>query len=78
VALGHRSAFVLVVGVGGALMALVRGRWGLGGAREDKMKLKGWLCVTSPARRVLNAPTPITHHFNSISFRVCVYSRGRK
>ena len=30
-------------GVGGALMALVRSRWGRGGAREEKMNLKRWL-----------------------------------
>ncbi len=57
--MGQRSAFVLPVGIGGALMALVRSRWGRGGARKEKMNLKGWLRVgrnTSPARRVLNAP----------------------
>jgi hypothetical protein len=33
------------VGVGGALMALVRSRWGRGGAREEKLNLKGWIRV---------------------------------
>jgi hypothetical protein len=32
-------------GVGGALMALVRSRWGLGGAREEKMNMKSRLRV---------------------------------
>ena len=41
--MSHRSAFVFasVSGVGGALMALVRSRWGCGGAREEEVKLKG-------------------------------------
>jgi hypothetical protein len=38
------------VGVGGALMALVRSRWGRGGAREEKVNSRGWLRVAEIPR----------------------------
>jgi hypothetical protein len=47
---GQLSYSPVPVGVGGALMALVRSRWGRGGDREEKMKMKGWLRVAETPR----------------------------
>ena len=72
---------VPAVGVCGALMALVRSRWGRGGAREENQLEKAGFTVgrnTSPATRVLNAPHP--HRAQAtfdIAFISSIYSRGR-
>ncbi len=47
---GQLSYSPAPVGVDEALMALVRGRWGRGGAREEKLKMKGWLRVAEIPR----------------------------